>query len=356
MVQNKFNDVVPEINGANCIDCGLCKRVCPQNRETGMCEPHAVYAAWARNKKEQVSGSSGGIASVFYKCFINNFSGVCVGTSFNDNLFLCHKIFKKAEDVDGFKGSKYVQSFIGNTYTEIKIYLKNKVPVLFIGMPCQVDGLKNFLDGDSEYLFTVDLICHGVPPVSYLQNHLKKYISAYPIVNVVFRDNIHYRVTVSPYSDKAIRIFHDIYLYAFLSGLTYRESCYNCKYAQSKRIADITIGDFWGVSEEIASLDDAHDGCSVVMINTEKGDVLFGLSKNDIIFYKRTLGEALKGNGQLNHPTIKPRERERFLKYLIKFGFSLSCHLALFPRFHLTGVKLLIKSFIFGRHKRITGR
>jgi coenzyme F420-reducing hydrogenase beta subunit len=353
MIENKTYAVVPRIDETLCVDCGLCRERCPQNQKTEMYEPYAVYAVWAKDKNEQLSSSSGGVASVFYKCFINNFSGVCVGASFSENLLLCHKISNKLEIINEFKGSKYVQSFIGDVYTQIKDYIKNKVYVLFVGTPCQVDGLINFLGEDSEYLFTVDLICHGTPPVSYLQSHLKRHLTADPKMSVVFRDNTHFRVTVSPYSGKNIKKFHDVYLYAFLSGLIYRENCYTCKYAQAKRVADITIGDFWGVSDEIASLEDAHDGCSVVLINTDKGDVLFNSCKNDITFYERTLDEAKKDNEQLNHPSIRRKEREKFLKYLNIFGFNFACHWALFPRFHLAGVKLLVKSFIPAELKKV---
>jgi coenzyme F420-reducing hydrogenase beta subunit len=351
MTENEMGVVIPKINKELCIDCGLCKKECPQNVQSNMIEPKSVYAAWAIDKKEQLSSSSGGAASVFYRQFIKNYSGVCVGSAFHEGLFLTHKIAGAQEEIVVFKGSKYVQSFVGNIFTQIEHYIKNSTPVLFIGTPCQVDGLKIFLGSDSEFLITVDLICHGTPPVSYLQEHFKDYITKDPKLIVGFRTNNQFRMILYSYAGLKATRRSDIYLYAFLKCLIYRESCYHCKYAQVNRVGDITIGDFWGLPNEVASQKDAQDGCSAVLINTEKGNKLFDMCKSEMIFFKRALDEVRKYNKQLNHPSIPFKNRRIFIKYYIKAGFDLACYIALFPYYQLS----MLRNFLGNIYRHIFG-
>jgi coenzyme F420-reducing hydrogenase beta subunit len=351
MVPNDLDVIVPKVDISTCTDCGLCQKICPQNIETKLIEPKVVYAAWAKNKEEHLSSSSGGAASIFYRNFIAKYSGICVGAAFGDGLVLRHQMAENLEDLLKFKGSKYVQSFIGNIFSQIKESLKNKKPVLFIGTPCQVDGLKFFLGNiDTEFLYTVDLICHGVPPNAYLQQHFKNYLKRDSKMIVSFRANNHFRMTLSSYNGEKTTKKSDIYLYAFLKGLIYRESCYNCRYAQKKRSGDITIGDFWGLADEIASIEDANNGCSAIIINTEKGNTLFEMCKNDFILFERTFEEASKENEQLNYPSVPHEKRNLFLKRYKK-GFSFACTIALFPDFQINSIYEQLRSFVPKRIK-----
>jgi coenzyme F420-reducing hydrogenase beta subunit len=356
VVSKDIDVIVPKIDMSACTDCKLCQMTCPQNVKIKLVEPKVVYAAWANDRDEHLSSSSGGAASVFCRNFIIKYSGVCVGAAFSEGLVLQHQIAENIDDVLKFKGSKYVQSFIGDIFSQVKEYLKNKKSVLFIGTPCQVDGLKNFLGNDTEYLYTVDLICHGVPPNAYLQQHFKNYLKRDPKMIVSFRANNHFRMTLSFYNGKKAIKKNDIYLDAFLKSLIYRESCYNCKYAQKKRSGDITIGDFWGLADEIASMKDANNGCSAILVNTEKGNALFEMCKNDFILFERTFGEVSKENDQLNYPSIPHKKRDLFLKRYKK-GFSFACKTVLFPNFQIEQlrsfiphkIKILIKRIILRR-------
>jgi len=343
MIENNYGAIIPIINNNICVNCELCKKVCPQLVENERFEPKEVYAVWAKNKNEHLSSSSGGAASVFYRNILTRYSGICIGSLFFDNLFLRYYATENIDDIEKFKGSKYVQSYVGDIFTQIKEYVKNKRYVLFIGTPCQVDGLKSFL-GDSEYLFTIDLICHGVPPVIYLQQHFKKYLKKDSKMVVSFRTNNHFRMILSFYNGKRIIIKNDIYLYAYLKGLIYRENCYHCKYAQKRRSGDITIGDFWGLSNEIASMEDAKNGCSVVMLNTKKGKELFNTCKDDFILYERTFDEACKKNNQLNYSSIPHKNRKIFLRKYKNDKFTFACVKALFPYYQIHSIYHLIVS------------
>jgi len=349
MVENEFGWIIPKIDANLCAYCGLCKKSCPQIVENELLEPQSIYAAWSKSKEEHLSSSSGGAASVFYRRFIEEYSGVCIGAAFEDNLFLRHTVAENMDDLVRFKGSKYVQSFTGDIFSQIRELLEHS-PVLFIGLPCQVEGLKIYLKNldineENERLFTVDLICHGVPPVSYLQQHYGKYLKKNPKISINFRTNRNFRMTLSSEKIKKVKR-NDIYLCAFLSAVTYRESCYNCKYAQQKRSGDITIGDFWGLSDEIERLKDAKNGCSVIIVNSKKGKKLFDLCKGDFVFFERTLEEAIRENGQLNHPSVPHKRRDIFLKKYTKKGFSCACRVALSFEFQIRCVYNYLSCFI----------
>jgi len=338
MSSNSPDGFVPAIDPGACTGCGLCAKLCPQNNELPAREPRTVYAAWAKDREEQTSSSSGGMASVLYDCFIKEFGGVCAGTAFGEQLSVDYVLFQNAEDKYRCKGSKYVQSFPGAVYAGVRDCLTRDKSVLFIGTPCHVAGLKAFLGHEYARLFTVDLVCHGVPPARYLREHFGKYLRRDSKMIAGFRAGNHYRLTVSIYNEtKTLK--NDIYLTAFLGGLTYRESCYACKYAKRQRISDMTIGDYWGLPKNIAALPGAGDGVSVVLVNTEKGGRLFHLCEKALIFHETSLSEACAENGQLNHPTVPHRRRKVFLWWYKRLGFDRACFMALFDILYAQMIK-----------------
>ena len=84
----------------------------------------------------------------------------------------------------------------------------------------------------------------------------------------------------------------------------------------------MSLGDFWGLGDEIPFNYDKQDGVSVLLVNTEKGKIVFNEVKDKIFFEKRTLEEAIKGNEQLKHPTKKHKNYDLFLKLYSEFGLK----------------------------------
>jgi len=197
------------------------------------------------------------------------------------------------EDLESFKGSRYVQSLVGNTtYKEVRAFLRTGRLVLFVGTPCQIAGLKTFLRKEYENLITVDLICHGTSPTKYLKDevdYLSEKFHLQGISDIRFRgnDGNNYCLTLwdkdrrklfprSSFREKLLRIdeAQQFYLQGFLLGVSLRENCYTCNYARPERISDITIGDFIGLGQEKPFLEHVHN-VSSVMINTSKGQTFY---------------------------------------------------------------------------------
>lgn len=327
MTKDEYGNIYPEIDEKKCINCGLCKKVCPQLKEKlDFKEPFDAYAMHIIDDYKRSESTSGGAATIFYEKVLSE-EGIVYGVA---NLFGKEQFdfvrITKISDLYKVKGSKYVHCYINNIFSEIKKDLSNDKKVLFIGTPCQVSGLKSFLMKDYDNLITVDIICHGVPSQELLFEEISNYkINPKDVHYIFFRDEKYYNLKLY---DKNKNILLEKksemsnYYSSFLQGNIYRENCYNCRYAQRKRISDITIGDFWGLSKESKVNDDESKGISLIMTNTKKGEKLVSSIHDECIIEKRTIEEACAINQQLNHPAYKTKKYEIYIKNYPKLGYK----------------------------------
>lgn len=316
-----YGKTIPVINKEKCIECGLCVKKCPINHPVKLSYPQKCYAAWGKEREEREDCASGGIATVFSNCVISE-NGVVYGTAFNDKLELVHTEGKKKEELQKFKGSKYVQSYIGLIFRQIKQRLEEGKCVLFIGTPCQVAGVKSYLGKDYENFLTVDIICHGTPPMKYLKEYMDVVDRNHKAKNIVFRGKKDYYFTL--YDEEGVfsckKSSCDFYFYGFLQGLIHRDNCYICNWARSERCSDITIGDFWGLDKK--SLKVEYEGkVSVVLINTIAGKKFWEKYKNHFYWEERTVDEAINKNAQLKKPSVCHPDRKYFLERYKDKGF-----------------------------------
>lgn len=297
------------INEDSCIKCNLCHNVCPINNPPHFARPKKWYQGWTNNAELRASCSSGGFASSLATEFISNGGVVCSCCFFNGEFSF--KIAKAVEQVRIFKGSKYVKSDPQVAYSLISDSLKKGSKVLFIGLPCQVAGLKKVIKDDNFY--TIDLICHGTPSPEILRNFLNEHnVSVTQIEEISFRENNNYHLSVNQCRIEPEGITDD-YTYAFLKALDFTENCYHCIYAKLERCSDITLGDSWGTD---ISTDEQGKGISLLLCNTERGEELLKLIKS--FLYPVSLEKAVQFNRQLRMPSKKPQERKRFLAYYFK--------------------------------------
>ena len=318
--------VYPQINNEFCVSCGLCQSVCPElnpiQKHDFVTHPLAVVA-----KSEEVAkkSSSGGMFTVLASWVLEH-NGFVFGASFDDNLRVTHIKISSISDLDKLRGSKYVQSNILYTYKEVRECLKNKSYVLFSGTPCQIAGLYGFLGKlDITLLFTVDIVCHGVPSIKafhlYLEKlSLKEHFDLSEIRSFLFRDLHRWNVTpsmqIEGYGKRILSVDKNIYMLLFLSSRLHRYSCYHCQYACQRRISDITIADFWGIGEKVPFKYDVSHGCSLVLVNSVKGESLFKYISGKINFEERQWEEALNDNSQLHSCSVCPKDRKDVYKYM----------------------------------------
>lgn len=312
----------PEIDQDKCIDCKLCQKGCPSLQDIESSYPKKAFAAWSKDEEDYVTSTSGGAASVVSQYVISK-GGVVYGCSVQPNIQIAHIRVDNLEALHLLKGSKYVQSQINGIIPQLRKDVKDGLPVLFIGTPCQVAAIKQLYKIIPDNLYLVDIICHGTPSNKFLKDYIQKdlKIDAARVTNVKFRLPDAYSLCVFE-NDKLLyksnnlwtHRYEDLYMDTFIDGCTSRYSCNTCHYAKPERISDITIGDFWGLGNEVSDkeIPEHKNGVSCVLPITEKGMQLVEAIRHNLNIYERPVTEAINGNDQLRAPKAENDEIKRF--------------------------------------------
>jgi len=336
-----YNAVIDEMK---CVNCNACWDVCQSNNDVEYTYPIQWKQGWIINNELRAESSSGGAATSFSRFFIEK-GGIVCSCTFSNGKFE-FEFAESMDELNKFKGSKYVKSNPIGIYKKIREKLKDGNKVLFIALPCQVAAVKRFVKGKiEENLFTVDLICHGTPSPILLKKFLNDYgYSVEDIRDIKFRKKNNYHV-YKDYRGIVPERVQDTYTHAFLICLDYTENCYFCKYACIERVSDITIGDSWGSNLK----EEEVKGISLVLCQTDKGKWL--INNSGMHFEDVDIERAVEQNHQLRHPSIPSEKRKQFLTLLQnKKGFNQAfskCYPNVYYRQKLKGtlVKLgLIKS------------
>lgn len=220
------------------------------------------------------------------------------------------KIAHTTDELEGFSGSKYVKSNPIDMYKMVKQVLKDGEKVLVIALPCQIAGLKKYIDIKyQDLLYTVDLICHGTPSPRLLDTYLKQHSkNLQECKNIRFRSKHKFGLLVDT-DDNNDSGAEDSYILAFLHCLSYTENCYSCPYAKKERVSDLTLGDSWGTE---LSMEERDKGISIALAQTQKGIEL--LSKAEIHTQDVDIDRAIAANHQLRNPSQKPSKRSYFFE------------------------------------------
>lgn len=330
MLANSEGFLYPTINQKLCIHCNICVKVCPVDVDYPTNVSPEVFAMQSLNLEDLMNSSSGG-AFIEISRYILSVGGLICGCIFDDNMVARHVLTDEWHVIKRMQGSKYVQSDTASVYISVKKALKAGKLIAFFGTPCQCQGLRTFIgDENAENLLIVDLICHGVPSQLLFTKYLD-WLSTkegWSCTDYRFREkrfggwgNGGAIVT----SSRIFPVYPDVdpYYYLFYyAASVYRESCYQCKYANGNRIGDITIGDYWGVRAQ-NDIIDTERGVSVVICNTNIGKALFAkLSTENFIKIATSFEDASRENANLRIPTPRPSERDTIYEDLYEKGFQ----------------------------------
>ncbi len=325
MVKDNEGFVYPEINEKVCIDCGKCSRVCPVGQNKVHIDEPETYMAYSVDETVRKNSSSGGIFTLLAERVLEK-DGIVVGCALTEDCRTAHHvIIENKSDLYRLRGSKYVQSMVEDTLNRVKTELKNGRRVLFSGTPCQIAGLKSFLDKTYNNLLTVDVICHGTPsPLvweKYVDFREKKANSK--TNKVMFRNKVkgwkNYSLSFdfdngSVYSSS---ITDDLYLKGFVLNYYLRPSCYNCSFKSQNYYSDITLADFWGINR-IFSEENDDKGISLVLLHNSNGKHAFD-SIQDFCYSKKVVfDEAIKSNPSYFNSVPNNNIRKHFFHDLEK--------------------------------------
>ena len=265
----------PVVDKENCIDCGLCERVCPILHRNKARTPLKVYAAKHMSEEIRMKSSSGGIFTLLAEQILNE-GGVVFGARFDESWDVIHDYTETKDGLKSFRGSKYVQSRISYTFKKVESFLKDGRMVMFTATPCQIAGLKSFLRKEYDNLLAVDIVCHGVPSPLVWREYLQYTKKKEEITSINFRDKTEswkeYRMNIKGKNNLIVKesFFYNIYMRGFLKDLYLRPSCYNCSFKSNRSDSDITLGDFWGINHHMPDFDD-DKGVSLVLLQSQKG-------------------------------------------------------------------------------------
>lgn len=334
MIEDAKGFLYPQVDSAICIECDACENVCPLNTsKLSLRTPLKAFAAWNKNHQEHLASSSGGAAYIL-SSYILDKGGVVYGCT-SDGIDVRHIRVENHSDLSKLQGSKYVQSNVCGLFKDVKNDLKSGKSVLFIGTPCQVAGLKNYIKHIPEHLYLVDLICHGVPSKKMLHDHIKHIANRRVVQKISFRKGNDYRLSIQTVNfSYEVSLwetpYKDLYLKGFIEGMISRPSCYKCPFACPTRVSDITIGDFWGLKNAEILPEETRDGVSLLLPMTDKGLNLLQAVKSHFHIIERSVDEAVDGNTQLRHPSIQGRRSRLFniLYPILSFDMAMNIVLA----------------------------
>lgn len=311
----------PVIDKNKCIDCGLCYNVCPLDKMCGNLEGDKTsFACSAKDENFAKQSSSGGVFAILANMYIKE-QAVIYGAAFDDNWNVCHIRADKKDELKRLYTSKYVQSDIGNTFRQVKSDLDNGKKVLFAGAPCQVAGLKSYLQKDYLNLLSVDFICHGVPSPLVWQRYIiameKKLNNK--ITEISFRDkkdgwkNYYFKLSTANGDVFYEKHGENIYMKGFLKDLYLRPSCYDCKFKTLHRASDITLADFWGIEKIIPEIN-VEKGVSLCWASSEKGKRVLADVLKQTDYYEVKLREAIKHNSSAIKSVEMHKNRDKFFE------------------------------------------
>lgn len=335
MKKDQEGFLYPTVYSLRCVECGLCENVCPEINAATVFDNTQVYACYRRDFAKRIQSASGGIFAVMAESILKD-RGVVFGAAFDENWMVRHIAVEQIEQLPILLGSKYVQSVVGETYKQAEKALKEGRKVLFSGTPCQIQGLHKYLGRSYENLFSVDLICHGAPSNDIWQLYLKEISKGRKIKSVVVRDK-------SNGIDNAPMVFRfdngelfqekynkNTFLAGFNKNLYLRPSCYACPFKGINRCSDMTIGDFWGLSDFKPDFGDQY-GVSALLLHTQKGKNFFDTLNQGIENIKCDVEMIIPQNPCLVKSVQQHSDRENFYELLTKHGFQVTVKKILRP-------------------------
>lgn len=291
MVPDKFGFAYPLVDKSQCVDCGLCDKVCSMLNVGPVRTPLASFAFKHKdNDVRRRTSTAGAFVALAEKVLAEG--GVVFGCAFDTDFSAKHMFIECEGDLWQLVGSKYLQSRIDGSYNACRQFLCKGRKVLFSGTPCQIAGLKSYLRKEYDSLLCVDLICHGVPAPGIWQKYLRyreqkksrEVGKTLFVNNVNFRDKSRgwtaYSLSLSlslsdncghTYKEPSLCWNEDPYMLSFIRHLNMRPSCFHCRFRNQRSGSDITIGDYWGVSEVHPEAVNDKIGINALLVNTEKG-------------------------------------------------------------------------------------
>lgn len=325
-----------------CINCGKCAGVCPALRlpENTHAEEPECYEFVSSDDEVLRRSSSGGVFTTLARAVFAE-GGVIFGAAWKDDFTVEHIAVETEADLWKLQKSKYLQSYLGDTFRRVKAQLETGRLVLFTGTPCQVTGLRGYLGRDYENLLAVDIFCSNAPSAGFFRKYVE---DSFPegLQNYEFRykkpewnwDCVTVRATGADGADRVRRgSAQDAYQRVFHNHTMCSRHCETCRFQTRPRFGDLSMGDFWGISRRDPALE-TQKGVSVVLVNSEKGRRFFEAIPADACRVRKKVPLSWVGsNGYTakGSHSYAPASRDLFFRAIRKMPFGAAVNFALKP-------------------------
>lgn len=352
----------PSVNNNLCVDCGLCRDVCPiNNMPERYSDNKTAFGGYISDELVREQSTSGGAFSAIVDAWCDD--NYVVFGAVTDGLTVGHSFITDKKELARFRKSKYSQSVVGTSYQDAQRFLKEGRKVVFSGTPCQIAGLRSFLNGTAaDNLLTVEVICEGVPTPHYvrrLSEYVEKKYGA-PIDSIDYRYKEHNRwdfqvmlLNVTSKSHGKITVKYDRWLNPFwsiwLNHLMSRPSCYQCRFTNTSRVADISLGDLWGVHLYCPELYGSNKGASLVICNTGKGKDALDKARTLMFGHDLAFDDALRYQSPMRKAIAYNENRQEFMRDVIALDYqSLVKKWAVKP-----SLRLLFQKYVWGNRQKV---
>ena len=344
----------PTVQMDLCVNCHLCEKVCIINNELAQRSIINSYAGYSKDDLQRGNSSSGGL---FYELakHILDLNGVVFGAAFDESWQVRHIMCSDLNDLHKLQTSKYIQSDTTGVFQQVKKVLDAGIMVLFSGTPCQCNALSLYLGNDYTNLLLVDFICHGVPSPLVWEKYLFHNCLDL-IVEICFRDKAtgwsDYSVFVKTENQETREpYYNNEYMQLFLNDYSLRLSCYSCNSKFPYKTADITMGDLWGASSIAPEMDD-NKGLSLIVVNSIKGNSIFDAIHDKVLYKKIDYNMAFSSNPSAIQSVDMPKDRKRFFKDIQKDNIDFEklvkkyCKKPSIPARAINKAKRIVKRYI----------
>jgi len=316
----------PEVDKEKCTDCGLCEKVCAfnDNYDKTLNLPEPIAYAARHKEMSEIMKSRSGAAFVAISDWILDNGGVVYGAGYRGHFVVTHKRATTKEERDEFRGSKYVQSDLTDVFKQVKEDLKNGLIVMFSGTPCQTSGLNSFIGKTlRKNLYLVDIVCHGTPGATMWRDYLnyleRKYKREIIAVNFRDKEQFGWKAHKESFLFEGFTSFTS-FTYVFYQHIAFRMSCGSCHFCNLTRPSDLTLADCWGWQHVNNQFNADDKGCSLVLLNTEKGKELFEIVKDKMNVIPAKIENVMQPN--MEHPSVFHKKRLDFERDYEKHGFK----------------------------------
>lgn len=357
-----FEDVegfrYPLLNDNACVNCGLCYSVCPyDNMPSKHADDKLAFGGYHKDDIIRDESTSGGAFSAIVDAWCDN-NYIIFGAK-ADGLGVYHTYISDKSQIASFRKSKYSQSVIGSAYSDARRFLNEGRKVLFSGTPCQIAGLLSYLrDTNTENLLTVEVICEGVPSPHFIRRYdewtVQKHHSKISLLDYRFKDGKRWDYEVmETHLENGIRLKKDRWFNPFwsiwLNHLMSRPSCYSCPFTTTCRVADISLGDLWGVHLYCPELYGDNGGSSLIVCNTEAGKSALNMALIYLYGHELSFDDALRYQSPMRKPIDMNPNRTEFMQDVLVMEYKALCK----KWAKKSSLKLLISKYVWGTNKQV---